>query len=669
MKSVRSFHGPCGLLAALFLLVSPWMAAAGEPTGALAKFAESRNWVDQTGKFQIGGSLKSADKTNVEILKTDGLVIKVPLDKLSAKDQEFIQQFLKAESEQSDPANPFAGGVAANPFAGGRPAGAMPAANPPAAGPGAFTPGDIPKVNATAAGARPINLSPGRAFWSVKPPIALPKLNLRDAIYPIAIDKQFFAKMAVGVGGRAPTVIVNVYQEGRKPEEKYGHFVPINAADGQTPNVTKFNEPWRLTAVSPNGKMIAAVRIEGFDKGNDLAILKIEGDQIIPVLQFTAGGGSWDEVRSVEFLPNNRIAVINQKRKLTIWELQGETGVKAIYQGELPGSLDAKFSAAGELMVFFNGKNIGLIETGSFSMVGSIEVDGDVTQVALSSDGKKLAATTWDSLFVYSMDDGSLQKTIPTGNNGNSNLTWAGDYAKVGDLLYDVNLGIPFWTYSNRGNASVMYDDFVFSCFGDKNMSTLTINQIPHEAAIRSVGGFDPKTIYAMSPGSEVRVNMDLASLPADQQKTVQAAVDEKITETGWKRNDAAQVTLDVKVEQGEEKEEEYVTQKSRGFGPPLPIRPFGPRPSGPTEKVKFRPWTHSFVLKMGDKVLFQSQRVVSAPSNFITKEDESLQEAVLSRIKPDPNWFKSIRVPSYLIRPENKSGLGSSSITKAGLN
>lgn len=646
---------------------------AGEPTGALAKYAENRNWVDDTGKFQIGGKLKSATAKEVQIQKTDGRVITVPLAKLSEKDQTFIQEFLKAESAQSDPSNPFAGGEVPNPFAGGTPV-RSPATMPtqPQKSLSGESQGSLPrKVNAISAGARPLSLAPGREFWSVSPPVALPKLDLPDAIVSLPIGKPFFAKSAMLAAGRGPTVFVNVYQEGRKPEENYGNFMIYDAKTQQNSDMIYFDDSYRLAAVAPNAAKIAAVHIEGWDTGNDMAIFQVDGHTITPLYQFTVGGGKWKEFVSATFLGNDRLAVITKDKQLTFWDLSGPAP-KAQFRGELQHSQNVSFSPLGELMAYPAKENIGFLDTATGKIVGSITPGSSVYRVAMSADGSKIAAKLLDKLAIYNMQDGSPINTVPVSKTGDAELKWVGDFLQVDETVYDVERGLPLWTYGARPTAKEMYDDRMFAFFADKQSSTLTINRLPHEAAILSADSVDPNTIYELAPGRSVRVVTSFTGLKAEDESAFLSAVDAKLRSKQWTRNDTSDIVLELSVKPGAEKEEEYVTQESRSIGGVvLPPRPFSPlnRPTGPTEKVKYRPWIHSLVIKKGNDVLYKSDYARGAPSNFRTEDGESTQAALLKLINPDPQWVGRLQPPSYLLRADMKDGLGKSNITASGLN
>ena len=70
----------------VFSLLLPWSnVQAGEITGPLVGFATPRKWADKSGKFKIDGRSKSADPKTVQLLKTDGKVVDVPMGSASRR--------------------------------------------------------------------------------------------------------------------------------------------------------------------------------------------------------------------------------------------------------------------------------------------------------------------------------------------------------------------------------------------------------------------------------------------------------------------------------------------------------------------------------------------------------------------------------------------------------
>jgi hypothetical protein len=67
-----------------------------EPVAAAANAQVAlRTWTDATGKFNVVAEFVSLEGNNVQLKRKDGTILSVPLDKLSAKDREFLSNTLK----------------------------------------------------------------------------------------------------------------------------------------------------------------------------------------------------------------------------------------------------------------------------------------------------------------------------------------------------------------------------------------------------------------------------------------------------------------------------------------------------------------------------------------------------------------------------------------------
>lgn len=66
---------------------------------ALASEAEERTWTDSTGKFQVEAELADVQDGAVVLRRSDGRTVRVPLNRLSEKDQQYV-----AEHQSREPA-------------------------------------------------------------------------------------------------------------------------------------------------------------------------------------------------------------------------------------------------------------------------------------------------------------------------------------------------------------------------------------------------------------------------------------------------------------------------------------------------------------------------------------------------------------------------------------
>jgi len=66
--------------------------------------ADMRTWSDVTGTYKIEATYLGVADGNVQLKRQDGKEIQVPLDKLSPRDRDFVQQVQEAAKK---PENPF----------------------------------------------------------------------------------------------------------------------------------------------------------------------------------------------------------------------------------------------------------------------------------------------------------------------------------------------------------------------------------------------------------------------------------------------------------------------------------------------------------------------------------------------------------------------------------
>ncbi len=680
----------CAFLSMNALLWSQWpsLSWAGEPKGPLASFGEKRTFSDKSGKFKIEGKLKFADAKAAQILKPDGKVVTVPFDKLSPADAQFVKAFLSAEKvladagvPEEDPDNPFAGGTE-QPDSQSSSSKDMPKSETQKTGrtsradkskrevdpdddvSESVADGDIPKRKAKNTGFKPMSIVPAKPFWSAKEPAAFPEIVFEDAIIPCTLKKPFFAKLQVMGAGKAGTLVLNVYQEGKRGES-YGKFAVCSATSSEVTSVAEYPDPWKLMAISPDGSRFAAVRVEGFDKGNDVAIFRIADGQIVPEFQFTGGGGSWDELHWMAFLPNNRFATISQKHNFTIWDLENKIGPKALKQGSTGNSLSASMTPAGELMAFVSGNSIAVVETNEGKLVGAIKQESPCSSLAFSSDATMLAAFRPFQVALYSTKDGKEIRTLPVSQEQpNTSLHWFGKNLMVGSTLYDTTTGLPIWNYEmNAAKASL--GSYLLAGFGGDEGTSVGLYRLPHDAAVNS-SEIDPNTSYALKPGSKVSVEYDFGPTPQDAQAKIREAVTGKIKKLEWVEEPGSDNVIRVAITQGQSDTAEYYTRQ--GFGPFFAPPGFGPRPSGPSDKVTFTPWTHNLVILNEGKKVFNTTMTATAPQVLQEEKGETTQQTVNRICQPNPDFFKNVSIPPYVLNAKFQENVGKSVVAAEGL-
>jgi hypothetical protein len=267
------------------------------------------------------------------------------------------------------------------------------------------------------------------------------------------------------------------------------------------------------------------------------------------------------------------------------------------------------------------------------------------------------------------MDDltnGKELTTMPVSqSNPQASIRWLGSHLLVEDVLYDPERTTPVWTYQCQGEK-VALGNYLIAGFPNEKGSSAGIFRLPHDEALRVADEIDPKTAYALTPGDNVRVVYELGATPGDLAQQVRAAVEAKFASNRWNINDSAPIVAKIKISQGKQDEAEYYQQNGMfpSFAPPG----FGPRPTGPKEKVTFTPWTHEFEIIEDGTSVFKTVAVYGAPNNLQNKDGESTQAAVTRVASPTPAYFANLAIPPHLLRGKYQGGLGKSTLDVTGM-
>lgn len=614
-------------------------------------FNQTRTWTDSTGKYKVEGELQSATATEVQLTQTGGKVVKIPFDKLSAADQAFVQSYLKATSEMNDPKNPF---KSAN-------SGPFKPVSPSELASGG---GDFPMVQPVVKNVKQIVAKLDKHVWNVTPPIGFPDVQFDEFAVATDVAKPFFAKFRVLSAGKSGVCVLSTYEQGR---DNYSRFAVVFGSDETVTEVLERSEPWKLMAISPDGTRIAAVRVEGFDKGNDVGLFSVTKDGVVPEFQFKGGGGAWDELHFVGFAAGNRLVTISQKQTLTVWDLANSVP-KAVFQGNSGGAMRAELSPAGELMALPAGNAIAIIDIASAKIVGVIPRDNNATEISFAQDATKFAAYRPFEVTLYSMADGKeMRRLAVSEHEEHPRFHWLGKYLLVGSTVWDVDRGLPLWTYEANPTSTSTVGGYLVCGFGDEKNSKLTINKIPHEGAIEAAKSVDPETIYAIRPGDPIAVDYQLGNAAGNVKDEIRKMVEDKIRKQGWVLSNSTTNRMLIELQQGKPETAEYYSRP--GFGPPIPFPRFGGPPPGPMEKVNYTPWTHKITISADGQQLFHSSLYRGAPDGLQTKDGESTQAAVDRYATPYPAYFQTVPMPPHLLKAEYKDGMGKSKLDLTGLH
>ncbi len=664
MPRMLNSRGQRGLTIQLFVLLAICLQysvflvqlIAGEPSGPLSGFAAAREWSDKAGKFRVQASLTYADKNEIQLKQNDGKRLRIHPSKLSDADQAFIKAFLSAESAMvAAPAgadNPFetvSGSAASGSVSPGESSSAEPSPENE----------EVPVRKFNDKRTMNITMDFSKPFWKAGPVAALRVPVGEDIVYKAPAPKDFHDTIDLKVAGGSPAAFVSVFREGRG-SSGYSRLGMMDFRTAEALPIGEYTVPWRITAVTPDATRVALLKVEGWGTGSQLVIATISAGKLKPDFQFRAGGGG-DDLAWVAFLNNDRLVTISKHHVFSVWELKEN---RISYRGPCGDANGSTVGGRGELLAFPKQGRIAIVSGLNFKQVGLIALDrAAVPTVAFSPDGKFLAAYTPYAVDLFRLEDGQLDRSIVVNeSNPSLSISWIGENVLLDNrLLVDCKRGIPLWTYRNGAHAKAAWAGQLFSLFPGEEGS-IVATRLPHPGAERAAEEITAERLYILRKGSEIELTTNLQGLEPANELAAAQAVRRKLHELGWKLVDNSDNQVHLELKEGDEQESEYGTSNS-----PFP-HPFS-RTSGPLEKVRYRPWIHTITVTIKGEEIFRTQQVVSSPYAMTVREGESTQQAVNRFVRPSVDFFRNVALPAEILRPEYRSGLGTSDITATGIN
>lgn len=654
---------------------------AESPQGPTAGFGKRRTWSDKSGKFKIEAKLVDAKPDSVKLLKDDDREVTIPLKNLSESDHTFVQSFLEAASAvggsgSDEPENPFLGGEmkgekkTESPSETGskksavKPSRSQVDSEDSEESDGAS--GNIPAAKFVTGKGKPLNISFDLAFWKAAPVTPMKIQPVEEQSIRLPMKKDFFDKVSLHVGGVKRSSVIGVYRPGRGKDEGFARLGSINLQEDKPKAIGQFKDPWKVHAISPDGKQFAAISVSVFDKGNELAMFELGSDgEYGPTMHFTAGGGDWDEALWVGFLGYNRLATISQKNTLTIWDLEAK---RATHQGNTGGSQFAAIGGKGELIALPSTKGIAFLSGETGKQVGLISVSSSfVPSIAFSPDGESIAVYTPFNVSIYSLKDGSQTQSIWVKESAQSaSIQWLNNYVLLnGKLLIDAVKGMPVWTYETQpAQATTVFGNQLFALFANEKGGSLSVYSLPHLPVEDMVSATTSEMLYCVRPGSKFYITNKISGLDnAAQQESINA-IKQELKSLGWDEDQIGDNEVVITLEQGEMQEAEYFSSDGR-FGP-IGIG-FG-RPSGPGTKISERSWKYSVVIKNKGREVHQINSFQGLPNGVQLKEGETTIQAVQRLMKPHAGFFKMAKFPKQILDPKYQGGFGKSEITESGI-
>jgi WD40 repeat protein len=621
-------------------------------------------WIDVTGKYKTEATFVRLADGKVELKKADGSIAKVPLDKLSAADQELAKKLAAGDAAAGvDPNDPFATTEPAEPGTPAEPA--EPAK--PVNHTDTQNPANLKVTEPIRDGESEVLLDDsvreGGLTADPEPAIQLSLASRGIPLSKTAAGKEgpaggFFESpklLAIPPsGGQAVIALVD-----ESPgTERITRLERCDLAAGKSLGSIVLKGNSVPLDADPTGQFILA-RSDNFHIGTHgrVDIFDVSQNQPQHVISWLPyGDRDWGQrdVHFASFLGSDHICTVDGAGKLTVWQRNQAKAIYcvAIFQGSTPA-----VSGTGKYLTVLTKSGIFVLD----ALIGNplakfVGQPGYFPRLSFRPDGQQLACVSSGLIQVWDVRSGQMVHDVylPTQFAANA-IAWPSDgYLLLnGGSLVDLQRRIVLWQYNGGSQEGATINGRqLYIAKGGDHSGTLVHTALPHGDAKKLTAGLDPDALLAIKPGVQVSVRIAVAMTPQEQQQIYDALV-KRLTDNGLQVVQNANLILHATTEQGETKTVEYRTI-GRGFG---------------TESATVTQQIQKLTFTENGKTLWQAAQVKGAPI-FLHTGGKDLDAALAEQTRPDVAFFTNMMVPKHLARPGPKTGgaYGEASLTPQGV-
>lgn len=646
---------------------------------------EVRTWSDVTGKFKIEAQFVKQDGDQVELARTDGKTIKLPLAKLSAADQEYV----KKQSADTDPDNPFK--VEEDPDSPFKPADSS--TKPTISSAKAkmeemqkkladakknsdpfknedevqlkITPVKTGGASELIIEAPPsfsyvVDPAPSTTFTGPNRGFKLSQLSADEAGHNGFWDH---IKSILFDDMQQRAIVTHMNEQPGKT--KTTRIEQLDLAKGESLGTVDSIVNFVPVDFDPVTKLILG-RSDNFHHGTKdrVDVWELGEKELKHQLSFkpyaSAQGGGWKDVSWAKFIGASHIGTLGGDNRFTLWETKT---LKPIYAASLWAGSEPALSGTGKYIAVITKDGAYVLESISGNVVAKLAGQpGYFPKLSFRPDGKQLACASNDRLTVWDMTTGQIASEVyyPQPMPAEE-VIWPADGSVVLRFgqqlrLIDLNKKIVLWTYQ-AGEATQIYGGRLWSVVNpnDGGGKVLVHVQVPDAKAKEMQTSLSSQDLMALKPGTSVGVFINVA-LGEPERVKIYNHILAQLKEAGIGIDQNSPVSIEAATEQGKTETVNY-----RSFGSP---RFFGP--GGETANVTQT--ISRITIREKGKVLWEAKQIAGAPHMINQKEGQSLQQAINATTAPNVTYFLSLSMPKQLARHPEGGTYGNSMLTPQGL-
>lgn len=601
----------------------------------------SRTWRSTNGTFSVDAALKTIGADEVTLIKEDLTEITVPLDKLGAADNQYVEKLRKANKQM----------VAA---------GIVPMPTP-----------DLPEIADYGQGVAGWFSGTGAGSRAVASLGAIPsflRFSEKGIGFRMFRPQQELVAI-IPVGGPDELVLVTTRDSNWPPGDRlfqsqcYWLSMKTQKLLG---SVAVAPEHYPID-YDPRTKLL----LTKYDKetfGQEPAtytVWKLEPgkEQAEPIARWLVQDGTFLRAKFGKIVNDHVVVAMTDKHTYTAWDFdKGE----CLYTLKSESFFDvpAIMTNDRQTLILPEDRQVSLIDAATGDVKFNLPGQGaSFTGANVDSTGTKLVACTSRDIHVWDLAAGASTAKIYNapliGSPFQSRVEWVDDDHVLleghhGRILYRLSLELPVWSYQMDVGSHFDHKDplknlivnsmfFYFAQPDFSNPENIAIGVVglPGPGVAEVTRDIQPEELDLLKPGITIALDTKGTRDPDG----IFDWLAEKIEQNGWVLNPSGDFKLVATMGRGEQ--QTVVYEEIGGSG---------------RQTVSFQPYYSSLKLYHGNVVVWQSGTSTGAPP-IITRGDA--QQAVNRMQNPDEEFFANVVIPDRIIDPKYSGGFG---VSKLGL-
>lgn len=614
-----------------------------------------RQWSDATGKYNIKAVLLKISGGKVELRTEDMKEVAIAVDKLSPKDQGFLKQFQNKA------------GLAAVPVP------------------------KLPVVESFNTTNAANIVSDGRR-WSNHDDAQTDQAVLQLAADPIrkglelkqagvgfpAADFHEKVSSLLALGGADNWILASIGESDRQPTRLMW--------------VSLTKQAVKRIQMLPAGEMVidyhaASRQLLTYSKRNGgapgsglqpvLTIWQAEPaiEEPQAVVSWTAtipDDRSWhSSVPWVRFANDSTVLQRTETHRILAWDIKSHSLTWQTTQ-ESFFAPEPRMSAGGKYLFLPENAGLRICDSLTGQSLAQLPMDG-CAGVSAHPGGSLVAVLNQSSLYVVDITGNQPTRKLTANSVGTSNTTnfdWVGDELLSFDrsdsiVMFSLKHQLPIWTYKFDSSAywalatggarkrGIVDDHLVYAAtFSANNRHGLAVGAVllPSGKAAAALETAKADDFLLIKRGAKFRV--DVAAI--DHASEIREALAKEIQANGWIYDNAASNIIQAEYKRGEPYEIRYELQTTRG--------------DRQIQSATITPYVARLKILVNKEEAWSTVSSSGPPPIITMRKGETLQSVVDSGNQPNWSFYQTVDMPTEIIDPNKRGGLGSTAVTNRGL-